>query len=168
MGARSNPSRRQFVQGVGAAVVGAAVARARGIEIVEDAKPQAGVRSGTDPVLDVPRVEAMQVRGPLGERAEANVRQWLLIADTANPAMLQIFRDRDRKPPRDLVPWAGEFAGKYLISAVQAMRLDATDLSLRKHTNVFVTHLIATQAESGYLGPFPTAEGMMGKGRWDL
>jgi DUF1680 family protein len=81
--------------------------------------------------------------------------------------MLQIFRDRDREPLRDLVPWAGEFAGKYLISAVQALRL-TQDPALRAHLATFVTDLVATQHESGYLGPFPTQEGMIGEGRWDL
>ena len=37
--------------------------------------------------------------------------------------MLEIFRDRDRQPLRDMVPWAGEFAGKYLTSAVQILLL---------------------------------------------
>jgi len=122
-------------------------------------------------VLDVPRVEAMHAGGPFGERAEANVRHWLLVADEANPAMLQIFRDRDRKPPRDLVPWAGEFAGKYLISAVQAMRLcrgGASERGLREHLARFVAELISTQSDTGYLGPFPSSEGMTGNGRWDL
>ena len=46
-------------------------------------------------------------------------RQWLLPAPHANPGMLEMFRDRDRKPCADMVPWAGEFAGKYLTRAVQ-------------------------------------------------
>ncbi len=45
--------------------------------------------------------------------------QWPMIAPSANPAMLEMFRDRNRLPYRDLVPWAGEFAGKHLTSAVQ-------------------------------------------------
>jgi hypothetical protein len=61
----------------------------------------------------------------MGERIEANVRHWLLPAPAANPAMLQMFRDRDRAPRRDLVPWAGEFAGKYLIAAVNTCGVTA-------------------------------------------
>jgi DUF1680 family protein len=161
------PSRRQFVRAIGAGTAGAALIglapAARGV-----ANPAAPAPQKALPALEVPRIQSAHFHGPLGARAAANVRNWLLQAPGANPAMLQMFRDRDRAPLRDLVPWAGEFAGKYLISAVQAMRLDATDLSLRKHTNAFVTRLIATQSPDGYLGPFPTAEGMTGKGRWDL
>src|SRR5689334_5131295 len=125
------PSRRRFVQSVGAAAATAALATltpaARGI-----ADPAASDGQKTPPALEVPRLESMQLRGPLGDRAAANVRHWLLVAPAANPAMLQMFRDRDRTPPRDLVPWAGEFAGKYLISAVQAIRLGA-EPALREH-----------------------------------
>jgi hypothetical protein len=49
--------------------------------------------------------------------------QWLLVAPKANPAMLEMFRDRDSSPLRDLLPWAGEFAGKYLTGAVQVLRV---------------------------------------------
>src|SRR5262245_19105502 len=61
--------------------------------------------------------------GSVGERVEANVQNWLLCAPQANPGMLEMFRLRDRKPVPQLVPWAGEFVGKYLISAVQALRM---------------------------------------------
>src|SRR6266850_2081922 len=61
--------------------------------------------------------------GPIGERIEANKDHWLLRAPQANPGMIEMFRVRDRQPVPQLVPWAGEFAGKYLISAIQALRL---------------------------------------------
>ena len=57
--------------------------------------------------------------GVVAQRLEANIDQWLLHAPEANPAMLEMFRLRDRQPVPHLVPWAGEFAGKYLISCVQ-------------------------------------------------
>src|SRR4051812_6193476 len=92
--------------------------------------------------------------GFVGERIRANEEQWLLVAPDANPAMLQMFRDRDREPVRDLVPWAGEFAGKYLTSAVQCLRL-TRNARLRDYAARFVGELIATQADDGYLGAFP-------------
>jgi uncharacterized protein len=119
------------------------------------------------PLLERPARIAFTFDGILGQRIDANVRQWLLIAPDANPAMLQIFRDRDRTPPRDLVPWAGEFAGKYLISAVQALRV-TKNRALKSRLQAFVAELISTQRADGYLGPFPASEGMMGPGRWDL
>jgi uncharacterized protein len=119
------------------------------------------------PVLERPARARLDFGGPMGERIRANLQNWLLVAPHANPAMLQIFRDRDRTPHRDLLPWSGEFAGKYLISAVQALRI-TQDKALRAHLKTFVADLVATQRADGYLGPFPSAEGMTGPGRWDL
>jgi len=103
--------------------------------------------------------------GALGERIDANVRNWLLTAPQANPGMLAMFRVRDRTPVPDLVPWAGEFVGKYLISAVQALAMTG-DPALRECVEGVVRAFIATQAEDGYLGPFRKEERLLG--RWDL
>jgi hypothetical protein len=88
--------------------------------------------------------------GLVGQRLAANLEQWLLVAPQANPAMLEMLRDRDRSPRRDLVPWAGEFAGKYLTSAVLAYRI-TPDERLRAQLDRFVDELIATQDDEGYL-----------------
>jgi hypothetical protein len=48
------------------------------------------------------------IRGPLGERIDANVRNWLPAAPAANPSLLQMFRDRDRTPRRDLLGSRGQ------------------------------------------------------------
>src|SRR4051812_20538925 len=61
--------------------------------------------------------------GFVGNRIQAMVENWLLKAPSANPGMLEMFHVRDREPKPNLVPWAGEFVGKYLISAIQAQRL---------------------------------------------
>src|SRR5437660_1461441 len=156
-------SRRKFIQTAGAAALAAGLSRVRAGEEL----PKSSRAARRAAVLEAPQVESMKFGGPLGERLAANVREWLLVAPRANPAMLQMFRGRDRRPPRDLVPWAGEFAGKYLISAVQALCMGG-GAPLREHLTRFVAEMIATQAESGYMGPFPSAEKMMGKGRWDL
>src|SRR5678815_4967195 len=103
--------------------------------------------------------------GVIGERVEANIDNWLLRAPLANPGMLEMFRVRDRQPAPSLVPWAGEFAGKYLISCVQALRMSER-ADLRAHVERFVADLIATQADDGYLGPFPKYRRLMGE--WDL
>ncbi len=87
--------------------------------------------------------------------------QWLRPAPHANPAMLEIFRDRDRLPRRNLVPWAGEFAGKYLTSAVQILRLTGNP-ALREAIAAFVKRLVQLQAEDGYLGPWPLTSRLTG------
>ncbi|MCY3790107.1 MAG: glycoside hydrolase family 127 protein, partial [Gemmatimonadetes bacterium] len=92
--------------------------------------------------------------GPFAAYLRGVTEQWLLIAPAANPAILDMFADRDRKPYRDQVPWAGEFAGKYLTSAVQILRLTG-DPALKRHLKTFVARLIAHQDADGYLGPWP-------------
>jgi uncharacterized protein len=57
--------------------------------------------------------------GVAGERIKANIDGWLLTAPRTNPGMLEMFRVRDRQPVPQIVPWAGEFAGKYLLSCVK-------------------------------------------------
>ncbi len=106
-----------------------------------------------------------QFSGVVGARVEANLDGWLLRAPGANPGMLEMFRQRDRQPVPKLVPWAGEFAGKYLISAVQAARMTERG-DVWTQVGEFVQELIATQAEDGYLGPFPQARRL--RGEWDL
>lgn len=92
--------------------------------------------------------------GELGERIRRDVDNWLLRAPDANPGLLDMFNRRDRHLPYpEIVPWAGEFAGKYLISAVQACRM-SSDPRLKPATAKFADNLIACQAEDGYLGPF--------------
>jgi hypothetical protein len=103
--------------------------------------------------------------GVLGQRIHANVENWLLRAPQANPGMLEMFRLRDRKPEPNLVPWAGEFVGKYLISAIQTLRL-SDNPALEKQAREVITALIVSQAEDGYLGPFPKAIRLTGN--WDL
>jgi uncharacterized protein len=103
--------------------------------------------------------------GEIGKRIEANIDAWLLRAPGANPGMLGMFRLRDRQPAPQLVPWAGEFAGKYLISGVLALRQSHRP-EFQSHLGRFVEELIATQAEDGYLGPFPKERRLMGD--WDL
>jgi len=107
----------------------------------------------------------MGLEGPLGERVAANLGNWLLRAPDANPGLIEMFRVRDRFPVPNLVPWAGEFVGKYLISAIQSRRMvddPALDALIRR----VIGELIATQAEDGYLGPFKKNERLLGN--WDL
>lgn len=101
----------------------------------------------------------------VGKRIQNNIDQWLLPATEANPGMLEMFRLRDRLPKPSLVPWAGEFVGKYLISSIQALRM-SDDPRLESKVAQVVTELISTQAEDGYLGPFAKEERLLGN--WDL
>ncbi len=101
--------------------------------------------------------------GVVGERLDAAIQGWLLPAPDANPAMLDMFRDRSAA--RDLVPWAGEFAGKYLIGAQQIWHL-TRDAGLRSIIHRVVDQLLSCQAEDGYLGPFPEDQRLVQ--HWDV
>jgi len=104
--------------------------------------------------------------GIVGERANANLHNWLLTAPIANPAMLVMFRDQERKPDRNLLPWSGEFVGKYLISAIQGWRI-SKDESLKNLIDTIVKELIDSQLQDGYLGPF-TSDLRLISDKWDV
>ena len=115
--------------------------------------------------LSQPRL-TLRLGGEVGNRLDAVIENWLLTAPDANPGMIEMFRLRDRKPPyEDPVPWAGEFIGKYLTSAVEARRMTdspALEALLRR----LIPEFIATQADDGYLGPFKKDQRLLGQ--WDL
>jgi len=113
----------------------------------------------------------MQIDGFMGQYLRGITEQWLLAAPKANPAILEMFRDRDASPLRDMVPWAGEFAGKYLTGAVQVLRVTG-DTTLKTWLKEFVARLVSCQAEDGYLGPWPkecrlTNKDSVGDLTWD-
>ncbi len=103
--------------------------------------------------------------GVISDRIQANVSQWLLTAPQANPGLLGMFEVRDRHPVPALVPWAGEFVGKYLLASIQALRM-TDDPRLRLQVSNVVAAFITTQAEDGYLGPFPKDIRLLKN--WDL
>ena len=108
---------------------------------------------------------AFEFGGVVGQRIDANVDGWLVRAPQANPGLLSMFRLRDRQPTPELVPWAGEFVGKYLISAIQALRM-SEDESLDATVQAVIGELLRCQADDGYLGPFPKQERLLK--HWDL
>ena len=101
----------------------------------------------------LPQTE-IQLAGCLAPYLSGVTDQWLKVAPRSNPAMLEMFKDRDRLPRRDMVPWAGEFAGKYLTAATQVYRI-RRDPELRAFVDRFVSRLVSLQAADGYLGPWP-------------
>ncbi|MBI5211662.1 MAG: glycoside hydrolase family 127 protein [Elusimicrobia bacterium] len=118
------------------------------------------------PVFERMPGASLRLGGVVGERVAANLERWLLAAPGRNPAMLQMLRDRDRHPPRELVSWAGEFVGKYLVSAVKGYRLTG-DARLGKLLEGLFAELLEAQASDGYLGPFPKGERLVGA-NWDV
>ncbi len=107
----------------------------------------------------------MQCGGGVGKQIDANVRNWLIRAPASNPGLLGMFELRDRQPAPNLVPWAGEFVGKYLISAIQSLRM-SDDPELERTARAVIARLLASQADDGYLGPFP--KNIRLTANWDL
>lgn len=87
---------------------------------------------------------------------------WLKVAPDRNPAMLEMFADCEKEPHPYLLPWSGEFAGKYLTGAVQVFRL-TKDKELKVYLQSFVNRLVKLQLENGYLGPWPKEYQLTGK-----
>ncbi len=121
-----------------------------------------GQPSGARPACDRVPGARFALGGPIRAYLNNAAEQWLLPAPSANPAMLAMFRDRDRRPYRDLLPWSGEFAGKYLTGAVGVLRLTG-DAELKRHLEGFVRDLVACQDADGYLGPFPREHRLTGQ-----
>lgn len=100
------------------------------------------------------------------DRIQAGIDQWLLMVPRANPGILEMMRLRDRQPPYENPEmWAGEFIGKYLLSAVLTLHL-TDDPRLEQTVRETIDDLIATQADDGYMGPWPRDQRLLGQ--WDL
>lgn len=104
--------------------------------------------------------------GVVGDWLQTVVENWLLPFPRANPALTQMFRDRDRRPVRKLMPWSGEFAGKYLLGALHIWEL-TRDPRLAETIELIVDEVVAAQGADGYLGPFPSETRLTGD-NWDL
>lgn len=121
--------------------------------------------SATAEELAIPYSE-LRLGGEVGRRTEAVLENWVLPMPDANPAVLEMFRLRDRDPGYpDPVPWAGEFIGKYLQSAIQLLQF-TDNPALRERVESTIAELISTQSPEGYLGPFRKDERLLG--HWDL
>ena len=102
--------------------------------------------------LETPAVH-LRLEGEVGARLDAVVENWLLTAPLVNPGMIEMMRLRDRTPAyEDPVPWAGEFIGKYLTSAILSLRM-TEDAALRGVVEATLADLLSTQAEDGYHRP---------------
>lgn len=104
---------------------------------------------------------SMKLFGPMGERYDANLQNWLLTAPYHNPGMVQMYFRRNQ-PHQRLVPWYGEFSGKYLTSAVLNYNMQPNE-ELAKAINYVVDQLALAQDEDGYLGAWPDSEKLRGR-----
>lgn len=104
--------------------------------------------------------------GVVGERLHANLENWELTTPAANPAMLEMFYDRDRQPSRYLLWWSGEFSGKYLCASILSYRI-LQDPRQKKLITEVTDKLMESQGADGYLGPFDAESRLTGP-NWDI
>lgn len=104
----------------------------------------------------------MALTGPVRELAEGIARNWLIDLRRTNPAILDMFHERDLQPYRDLLPWSGEFAGKYLTGAFYLDQL-IDSAPLREAVADFIDELLGCIDETGYVGCYPRQDRLTGK-----
>ncbi len=98
----------------------------------------------------------LTLNGQTGTLTRHIIQNWLLDLRQTNPAILDMFRDRDVLPYRDLLPWSGEFAGKYLTSCYYCYQLTHSE-TLYAYVCNFIDEMITYQDSNGYLGCFSKA-----------
>jgi hypothetical protein len=91
--------------------------------------------------------------GAVGDRITAVVSQFCVPLAESNPYLLEMFANRDRQPFEGLLPWSGEFVGKFLTHSVQLYRITKRQ-DLHDAIEVAVSTLMQYQAPDGYMGPW--------------
>ena len=86
-------------------------------------------------------------RGETGRLAAAIMKNWMIGLRESNPAILDMFRDRDVQPYRDLLPWSGEFAGKYVTSAYYIYQITHAP-ELLSYVRAFIDELFIPAGEA--------------------
>ena len=97
------------------------------------------------------RMKESCLKGMTGTLLQNITNNWLIGLRQTNPAILDMFKERDRLPYRDLLPWSGEFAGKYITGAYFVYRM-TLDEKLKSYILEFIEELMTCQDENGYLG----------------
>lgn len=110
---------------------------------------------------------AVSFDGVMGDRVTNLMNRWMYTAYYSNPGMLEQFRQRESEKSLALVPWYGEFPGKYLRSIALMYRLNH-DENLKKVGDELTLTLSQVQGEDGYLGVFSQEKRMLGQASFDL
>lgn len=97
----------------------------------------------------------LQMQDAAGKLTEGIIDNWLLGIRESNPAILDMLKFPDKKPSRKLLPWSGEFAGKYVTCSALLYRL-TKNAKLYTYLKSFIDQLVALQKENGYLGCWPS------------
>lgn len=101
----------------------------------------------------IPR-KSISLGGKIGRLCDNITKRWLIGIRETNPAILDVLRDADLEPTRVLLPWSGEFPGKYLTAAIEIYSF-THDAELGEYIGEFIDALLSCQQEDGYLGALP-------------
>lgn len=100
--------------------------------------------------MEIPPNVEFSFGGAIGERIDATLNRWWLIVPYSNPGLVEAYTARGRfyagRPAH-----ATEYAGKYLIGAIQGWRLTKS-AKLEVVIHEMIDKIIATQGKDGYLG----------------
>ncbi len=100
--------------------------------------------------------------GQLADLLQKHTYKWLIGIRESDPAILDVFKDRDKIPYRDLLAWSGEFAGKYLTGTYYLYRL-TEDTELYEYVQKFIAEFISyIDEETGYWGCYSKAYRLLG------
>lgn len=139
---------------------------ATSIAAVDAAPGNSSVVFKAQPALETIQKLDLQFEGLVGRRLKANMENWEMRAPDSNPALVEMFYDRDRKPDRNLLPWSGEFVGKYLCASILSYRI-LKDPRQKVMIDRVTRALMDSQGTDGYLGPFDQKNRLTGQ-NWDI
>lgn len=107
----------------------------------------------TERLPNISQIDSFKIVGYLGDRLKNNEAVWLHHVWENNPALFEVFRERDAHP-RCIVPWFGEYPGKILTGMALTYRMSGDSETLRAGREL-IERLKALQGDDGYLGPHP-------------
>lgn len=104
----------------------------------------------------------LNFKGFIGDRLKVNEKEWLLKILDTNPAITEIFHQRDLNTGLNLDSWSGEYPGKLLTGAVLCWKISKST-QLKSVIEELIKKLSEAQDEDGYLGVFPKNKRFFGK-----
>lgn len=107
------------------------------------------------PVLDRDYRSKYKMEDFIGTQAENIAKNWAMTCESQNPSMMAAFDKRNDKPYQEILPWSGEFPGKFLRGLTQLYRMTG-DPQLKTYISGFVGRLVSKQADNGYIGVWDT------------
>jgi len=92
-------------------------------------------------------------KGFVGKRIKVVEKEWLLKFIKYNPAIFQIFKDKERKKRYPLDAWSGEYPGKFLTGLTYFFNI-SNNPKIMEISNTIKNVILSTMGKDGYIGPF--------------